>query len=162
MSYSVESINSESNAAQTQRALQEQLLQMQQLKDAKKQEDGTIVEDSSAVSSIKQEPDSVEISTQGQLALEQMIAEKANSQTAAAQTISTITDTTESVSSEKSSTVPVTSQSSDDEDDDVSVEDLYTMTESELRSLVSEGKITKKEMQNELERRDGSPNNVTD
>jgi len=157
MSYSVDSINSESSSAKLQQAQREQILQMQQSKEAKIQQNGTNVEDSKALAASDNITDTIEISEEGKMALEQIKASKANSKADVSAPQTELTDTTETTetASASSETTSTESAVSDliDEEDDVTSSDLYTMTESELRSLVSDGTITRKEMQDELQRR---------
>ena len=133
-------------------------MQMQQLREAKTQEDGTKVEDSSAVTSVAVKTDTIEISAEGQKALEQIKAAKVSAKpaqsppkTSTEEAESETAIATENTSSNASIVAELT-----EEDDTVSTTDLYTMTESELKSLVTDGAITKKEMEDELQRRENS------
>ncbi len=159
MGYSVASINSEDTGVKTRQAQQEQLLQMQQLKEAKTQEDGTKVQDSSAVTSVTIKTDTIEISAEGQKALEQLKAAKAGPKPAPSAPQATTTEETTSettaVTEDTSSNASIVAELTED-DESVSTTDLYTMSESELKSLVSDGTITRREMTDELERRSGS------
>ena len=160
MGYSVASINSEDTGVKTKQAQQEQILQMQQLKAATTQENGTKVEDSSAVTAATSKTDTIEISAEGQKALEQLKAAKAAPKpTASAPQASSAEETTSetaAVTEETSANASIVAELTEDDDDSVSTADLYTMSESELKSLVSDGTITRKDMQDELERRSGS------
>ena len=132
---------------------------MQQLKEAKTQENGTKVEDSSAVTSATSKTDTIEISAEGQKALEQLKAAKASPKPVPsapqASTTEETTSETAALTEETSANASIVAELTED-DESVSTTDLYTMSESELQSLVSEGTITRKEMQDELERRSGS------
>ncbi|NCA68066.1 MAG: hypothetical protein EOM87_08390 [Clostridia bacterium] len=157
MSYSVDTINSESSSARLQQAQQEKILQMQQSKEAKIQQNGTKVEDSKALAASENITDTIEISDEGKMALEQIKAAKADSKDIVIAPKTELTETTEttetaSANSETTSTESAVSELIDEEDD-VTASDLYTMTESELLSLVSNRTITRKEMQVELQRR---------
>lgn len=159
MGYSVASINTEDTGVKTKQAQQEQILQMQQLKEAKTQEDGTKVEDASAVTAVKSKTDTIEISAEGQKALEQLKAAKAGLKAAPsapqASTTEETTSATATVTEDTSTNDEIVAELTED-DNSVSTTDLYTMSESELQSLVSEGTITRKEMLDELERRSGA------
>lgn len=158
MSYSVESINSDGNSSKTKQAQQEQILQMQQLKESKRQDNGTKVEDPAAITAAESKTDKIEISAEGQKALKQIKAAKAGGQPAAS---AAVTESTEKSKDEISSVVETTDsgtssvikQLTAEGSDDVSSSDLYTMSESELSTLVAKGTITRKEMEQELERR---------
>ncbi|MEA4894799.1 MAG: hypothetical protein VB064_06015 [Oscillospiraceae bacterium] len=147
MSYSVQSIGADSNGILSQQALQEHMLLIQQLREGKVQEDGTKVEDSAAVTSTSAKSDTVEISAEGQLALAQI---KAGVSFSSQQTEAESTDEVVMVSSSKS-----LHTSELENDETISGSDLYSLSESELKSLVSEGKITRKQMEEELLRRSG-------
>lgn len=158
--YSVASINNEDTGVKTKQAQQEQILQMQQLKASKTQENGTKVEDSSAVTATSGKSDTIEISAEGQKALEQLKAAKAApkpSQSAPKTSTAEASSTeTASVAENTSSNASIVAELTEDDDDAVSTTDLYTLSESELKSLVSDGSITRKEMLDELERRSAS------
>jgi len=163
VSYSVESINGEANSVKTQQAQQEQILQMQQLKDAKTQENGTKVEDAVAVTATERKTDTVEISTEGQKALEQMKAAKAGGKPAAGapeiDNTEKSTTSTASAKAEASASKAAVSQLTEEKDSS-SASDLYTKTESQLKLFVSKGTITRQEMQTELKRRGKDTENV--
>ena len=157
MSYSVDTISSESSSARLQQAQQEKILQMEQSKEAKIQQNGTKVEDSKALAASEHITDTIEISEEGKMALAQIKAAKANSKDVVIAPETELTETTEttetaSASSETTSTESAVSELIDEEDD-VTSSDLYAMTEIELRALVSNGTITRKEMKDELQRR---------
>ena len=156
MSSGVQSIGTDSNSVRSQQTVQEQLLQMQEVKDGKTQENGTRVEDSTAVSASASKTDTIEISAEGQAALEQIKAAKSNSSSAPATTAQTSSAKTSTAASTTSS-LETTDSSSDItkylDENTVSTSDLYTKSESELKSLVSEGEITNQQMQDELARR---------
>ena len=158
MGYSVASINSEDTGVKAKQAQQEQIMQMQQLKDSKVQEDGTKIEDSSAVTSVAGKTDTIEISTEGQKALEQIRAAKASFKPAPSvpqKSTEEADDETSAVAEETSSNASIVEElTQEDDSDSVSTSDLYSMSEDELRSLVSNGSITKKQMENELKRRE--------
>ncbi len=153
MSYSVESINGDGNISKTKQAQQEQILQMQQLREGKTQESGTKVEDPTALTATESKTDTIEISAEGQKALEQMRAAKAVEQPVVKEVADNSTDVASSAKTTESSTAAVVNQLTSEDSVDVSSTDLYTMTESELRTLVSKGTITRTEMNDELERR---------
>jgi len=152
MGYSIEAINSEDNSVKKREALQEQLLKANILQDGKTQRDGTKVEEPRAVTSAEHKTDTINISTQGQFALEQMKAEKSDS--SSANTIRNAdrkkSDTASSVPGEKKTD---STDKSDSKSESASTKSIYSMSKSELNVLVSEGLISSQEVKKELKRR---------
>ncbi len=152
MGYSIEAINSEDNSVKKREALQEQLLKANLLQEGKTQKDGTKVEDPTAVTSTESKTDTINISTQGQFALEQIKASKADNTFARASTNTdeAKSDAADTVSKQKKTDSTDTSGSKSKAETKKS---LYSMSKSELNILVSEGLITSQEVKTELKRR---------
>ena len=152
MGYSIEAINGEDNSVKQREALQEQLLKANLLQDGKKQRDGTKVEDPSAVTSAERKTDTINISTQGQLALEQIKASKADSTSAnSIKNEQKRKSDTSSADSERKKTDSTDKSGSNSKSD--SKKSIYSMSKSELNTLVSEGLISGQDVKNELKRR---------
>lgn len=132
MGYSVEAINNEEDGAKKRTALQEQILKMNQLRDGKNQKDGMKVETPEAISQPESKSDSVEISSQGQKALEQLL-EKNNDGKKKKQNA----DESENGDEKKKANNP----------------NLHTLSRKQLNSLVSQGIISREDMKQELKRR---------
>ena len=152
MGYSIEAINGEDNSVKKREALQEQLLKANLLQDGKIQKDGTRVEDPTAITSAERKTDTINISTEGQLALEQMKASKTGN-TALFETPNmdkTKTDVLETVSAQKKGSSAAAADLKTKSDSEKS---MYSMSKSELNTLASEGLLSPQEVKNELKRR---------
>lgn len=118
------------------------------------QEDGTEVEYAAAVTSVKS-GDRIEISAEGQKALAQMRAAKP-----AAESEGEVSDSAQPAppagakptGAPPAATAPQSTKESDD-DESVSSTELYTLSETELQSLLTDGSITRSEYVSELARR---------
>lgn len=152
MGYSIEAINSEDNSVKQREALQEQLLKANQLQDGKKQRDGTKVEDPTAITSAERKADTINISTQGQLALEQIKASKASSSSVNS-VKNTQKDRSDASGVDKAQKNAASDGTSGEKTKTDNKKSIYSMSKSELNILVSEGLITSQEVKKELKRR---------
>jgi hypothetical protein len=152
MGYSIEAINSEDNSVKQREALQEQLLKANLLHDGKTQKDGTKVESPTAVTSSERKTDTINISTQGQLALEQIKAAKSDGTSAdfIRNTVKTKSDSSKTDAEQKKTD---SKANSDTKSKSGNKKSIYSMSKSELNILVSEGLISGQEVKKEMKRR---------
>ena len=152
MGYSIEAINGEDSSVKKRDALQEQLLKANLLQDGKIQKDGTRVEESTAITAAERKTDTINISTQGQLALEQMKASRADNTafSDAPNTDQAKADASETDFTKKKGSSAAAAES---KTKSTAAKSMYSMSKSELNTLVSEGLLTSQDMKMELKRR---------
>lgn len=154
MSTRIDAIGQEDTNSRLEQLQQEQILKAQQAKAGTVQEDGTKVEDPSAIVSISPKTDTIEISGEGRQALAQAKqALKTASGSEAGENAEAAGQSAAQAKSDSDVSSLSTLFSDSSSADNTSTAELASKTEQQLEKLVAEGSITRSEMDAELRRR---------